>query len=86
MFESSDFEGKIFAPLLTEDDAFTSSPILGSISYRIPSVHTLLNAPDEFINNDAWSYVFWITVMPNMDHGVEELECKDRNNCKIIFY
>lgn len=41
-FESVEFTGvKLPAPALDEDDAFNSNPLLGFITYRIPSVHEL---------------------------------------------
>lgn len=48
MFESHEFGEKIFAPLLTEDDAFNSQPSLGNIAYRTPSITDLLQIPDDF--------------------------------------
>jgi hypothetical protein len=48
MFESYEFGEKIFAPLLTEDDAFNSQPTLGNIAYRTPSITDLLQIPDDF--------------------------------------
>lgn len=48
MFESHEFEEKIFAPLLTENDAFNSQPTLGNIAYRTPSITDLLQIPDDF--------------------------------------
>ena len=85
MLESHEFQEKIFAPLLTEDDAFNSQPSLGNIAYRLPSIHDLLQVPDDFVNTYG-SLTFWVTVLPNMDHGVDELECQSSNNCKINFY
>lgn len=85
MFQSHEFGEKIFAPLLTEDDAFNSQPTLGNIAYRTPSITDLLQIPDDFAQTYS-SFTFWITVLPNMDHGVEELECENTNNCKIIYY
>jgi len=74
MLQSVEFETKIFSPILTEDDAFTSAPALGMITYRLPALHDLLQSPDEFLNSYS-SYTFYLTVLPNMEHGVHELEC-----------
>jgi hypothetical protein len=38
---------EIQAPALDEDDAFNSNPILGFITYRIPSPHELFGVPKE---------------------------------------
>jgi hypothetical protein len=29
---------------------------------------------------------FYLTILPNMDHGTDELVCETKNNCKIVFY
>jgi hypothetical protein len=34
------------APLLSEDDAFNSHPMLGFITYRLPSLATIMGVPD----------------------------------------
>jgi hypothetical protein len=84
MLESKEFEEKIFAPLLTEDDAFNSVPGLGQLAYRLPALHDLLSVPDDFLMTYS-SLTFYVSVLPNMDHGVEELTCKSQSNCRIIF-
>jgi hypothetical protein len=84
MFESVEFEEKIFAPLLTEDDAFNSQPGLGNLAYRLPSLHDLLSVPDDFVMTYN-TMSFYVTVLPNMDHGTEELECSHLNNCRITY-
>ena len=33
------------APRLTEEDVFNSQPLLGAISYRLPSLHVLVGSP-----------------------------------------
>jgi hypothetical protein len=38
------------SPLLTEDDAFNSHPILGSIAYRLPSLEDLLGVPMSYLS------------------------------------
>lgn len=35
------------APLLSEDDAFNSHPMLGFLTYRLPSLSTLLGVSDD---------------------------------------
>jgi hypothetical protein len=84
MLKSYEFDEKILAPLLTEDDAFNSQPGLGNVAYRLPSLHDLLSVPDDFVMSYS-SMTFWVSVLPNMDHGTEELECSNSNYCKIIY-
>jgi hypothetical protein len=46
---SNDVKVALDAPPLTEDDAFGSHPIMGFISYRLPSISKLFGMPkDEF--------------------------------------
>jgi hypothetical protein len=42
------------------------------ITYRLPALHDLLQVPDGFLNSYE-SYTFYLTVIPNMEHGVHEL-------------
>ena len=84
MLHSKEFEEKLFSPILTEDDAFTSAPQLGMITYRLPALHDLLQAPDEFLNQYG-SFTFYLTVLPNMEHGVHELECANEAYCTIVY-
>lgn len=47
---SSEFQQDIMAPLLTEDDAFNSHPILGSIAYRLPAIDKLIGVPMSYLS------------------------------------
>ena len=45
-FESVEYPGvNLPAPALDEDDAFNSNPLLGFITYRVPSIADLFAAP-----------------------------------------
>ena len=47
---SHEFEQTIMAPPLTEDDAFNSHPLLGTIAYRIPALDTLFGFPMSYFS------------------------------------
>ena len=46
MLYSLDLNAFFYAPILSEDDAFNSHPMLGFITYRLPSLSTLIGVPD----------------------------------------
>ena len=62
------------APPLTEDDAFNSHPILGSIAYRLPSLEELLGVPMSYLSGYQ-SMTFYLTVLADDELGAETLEC-----------
>jgi len=85
-FESVEFSGvKLPAPTLTEDDSFNSNPLLGFITYRVPSVHELFGADSSaFDTNDYLN--FYISVKADDVFGEErDMECKSREKCRIQF-
>jgi len=43
---SYDLKLEFQAPLLSEDDAFNSHPMLGFITYRLPPLSTIMGVPD----------------------------------------
>jgi hypothetical protein len=43
---SNDLNLDFQAPLLSEDDAFNSHPMLGFITYRLPPLSTIMGVPD----------------------------------------
>jgi hypothetical protein len=47
---SFDMEMEFPAPPLTEDDAFASHPLLGSITYRLPAIDTLFGMPMKYFD------------------------------------
>jgi hypothetical protein len=73
------------APLLTEDDAFNSHPILGSIAYRLPSLEDLLGVPLSYLSGYQ-SLTFTLTVLTDHELGPELLECGSSSKCRIKFY
>jgi len=73
------------APLLTEDDAFNSHPILGSIAYRLPSLETLLGIPMSYLSGYQ-SMTFTLTLMADHELGPEVLSCGTSSHCRIIYY
>jgi hypothetical protein len=42
---SHEFEMEVPSFALTEDDAFNSNPLIGTISYRLPALDKLFNVP-----------------------------------------
>jgi hypothetical protein len=62
------------APLLTEDDAFNSHPILGTIAYRLPAIDKLFGVPMSYLSGYT-TLTFTLSVISNTDLGPETLEC-----------
>jgi hypothetical protein len=50
------------APILSEDDAFNSHPILGTIAYRLPGLDELFGVPMNFFGTYT-EMTFYISVM-----------------------
>ena len=50
MMYSNDFEMEIPSTPLTDDDAFNSHPLLGSITYRLPAVDELFGMPMNYFD------------------------------------
>jgi len=48
--KSHEFSADVMAPMLSEDDAFNSHPILGTIAYRLPGLDDLLNMPMNMVS------------------------------------
>lgn len=70
------------APLLNEDDAFQSAPRLGYITYRIPSLHDLLQFHDDFLAPyDSMTFTLSIQTPTGT-----RLECTNSENCKIVYF
>jgi len=72
------------APLLTEDDAFNSHPILGTIAYRLPAIDKLFGVPMSYISG-YHTLTFDLSVVSNTDLGPETLECGTASKCRIIY-
>ena len=83
LLESVEFGQTIPAPGLTEEDAFNSNTMLGSISYRLVDIPTLFGmAKKQFDNFHALT--FYLTVKSTTIHGEEILECAEKWRCKIV--
>jgi len=70
-------------PLLTEDDAFNSQPMLGSIAYRLPALVDFLH-PNVVAQYQSMS--FYIVVDVETLAGPATLECKRLANCKVSYH
>ena len=70
--------------MLSEDDAFNSNPDAGFITYRLPSLTTLMGVPDEFVHQYS-TLTFVLTVNTIMGGSQMELECYEKNNCKVKY-
>ena len=63
------------APILSEDDAFNSHPILGTIAYRLPGLDDLLSVPMNFVSGYE-EMTFWISIMiADASGNTQKLEC-----------
>jgi hypothetical protein len=72
------------APLLTEDDAFNSHPILGSIAYRLPSIDKLFGVPMSYLSG-YHEMTFTLSVVADNELGPETLTCSSASKCKITY-
>lgn len=73
------------APPLTEDDAFNSQPILGTLAYRLPALDTLIGVPMNYLDQ-YYTMSFYLTVMADDELGQEILACGDQNLCKVTYH
>ena len=72
------------APLLTEDDAFNSNPDSGFITYRLPSLTTLMGVPEEFVHQyDSLEFV--LSISTDVLGSAAELKCGNGNNCRVRY-
>ena len=72
------------APLLTEDDAFNSHPLLGTIAYRLPSVDKLFGVPMSYLSG-YHEMNFTLSVIASNELGPQTLECEMPSKCQIIY-
>ena len=70
------------APLLTEDDAFNSHPILGSIAYRLPAIDKLFGVPMSYLSG-YHVMTFTLHVVADNELGPQVLECSTKSKCTI---
>lgn len=73
----------IFPLILSEDDVFNSHPALGVLSYRVPSLHSLLGLPQDKVSMFS-SLTFVLDVVLN-DETEAELGCSNQKLCTINF-
>ena len=74
----------VFPLLLSEDDVFNSHPALGVISYRVPSLYSLLGLPQDKVSMFN-SLTFILDVVVN-DESETVLECAYKKSlCTINF-
>jgi hypothetical protein len=67
-------DATIQAPLLTEDDAFNSHTILGSIAYRLPAIDKLFGLPMNYFD-EFQTLTFEVSLIANTDLGPVEIGC-----------
>ena len=86
-FESAEFNNiEIPAPPLDEDDAFNSNPMLGFITYRIPSPFELFGVDKRAF--DGYQVLnFYISVKAPDVFGEEaHMKCKSKYKCLVRFH
>ena len=86
LLESAELGQTVTAPLLSQDDAFNSNPMIGKIAYRLPSMVELFGLPQETFDQ-YYSMTFTLKVQYSdaTVGGAVTLECGNSNNCKIIY-
>lgn len=84
--ESVEFPGQtLTAPSLSEDDAFNSHPMLGSIAYRLPSVAALFGLPSEMF--DTYTTMSFYLQVENAELGSDSLlQCATKSRCKVRYH
>lgn len=75
VLRSEEFGMEVVAPALTEDDAFASNTVLGTIAYRLPSLETMFGLPMHFFDQYS-SMTFHLSVIAiDPDLGPLTLTC-----------
>jgi hypothetical protein len=84
--KSVELDQDIMAPPLTEDDAFNSHPILGSLAYRLPALDTLIGVPMNFLDRYD-TMTFYLTVMADDELGQNILMCSSSTDskCRVTY-
>jgi hypothetical protein len=87
LLTSKDLTVTIKCPALNEDDTFNSNPMMGFITYRLPSVDSLLGVPSEFLDQyEVMEFSVQIQVQDELSEtGFTVLSCLNPNNCMIFF-
>ena len=73
----------VYPLLLSEDDVFNSHPALGVLSYRVPSLYSLLGLPQDKVSMFN-SLTFILDIVVN-DESETELACSNPKLCTINF-
>ena len=73
----------MFPLILSEDDVFNSHPALGVLTYRVPSLYSLLGLSQDKISMFN-SLTFILNIVVNDEAGTE-LVCSDSRLCTINF-
>lgn len=73
----------MFPLLLSEDDVFNSHPALGILTYRVPSLYSLLGLPQDKVSMFK-SLSFILDILVN-DEAETELACSNKKLCTINF-
>jgi len=82
---STEFEMEIPSLPLTEDDAFGSFPLLGSISYRLPSIDKLMGMPMAYFDKYQ-KMTFEIRIIAeDPDLGPVNMLCEKESNCRVVY-
>ena len=73
----------MFPLLLSEDDVFNSHPALGILTYRVPSLYSLLGLPQDKVSMfNSLSFILDIVVN---DESETQLACGNKRLCTINF-
>jgi len=73
----------IFPLILSEDDVFNSHPALGILTYRVPSLHSLLGLTQDKVSMFK-SLSFILDILVN-DEAETRLACSNYKLCTINF-
>ena len=73
----------VFPLILSEDDVFNSHPALGVLTYRVPSLYSLLGLPQDKVSMFN-SLTFILDVVVN-DEAETVLACSNSRLCTINF-
>ena len=80
MLSSSGATQTFVAPKLSEEDVFNSQPLLGAISYRLPSLHVLVGSPAfDLYHYDYVDFELRLIVDSNT------IECPTYTDCRIRY-
>ena len=87
---SFDLDREVVAPLLTDDDAFNSNPMVGHIAYRLPTPGQLFQVPEDLFDN-FYDMKFRIKVRVPLlvksktSSSFLDLECGQLSRCEVKY-